>query len=442
MAFLFEQSDSEIYASHAGLAVVGPIINRHSGLKKRLKSIPLRHGIPHIDLVRTYLGLLCQGKNDFEAVEEVRNDLFFKQALGIGRMPSSARLRQRFDEQAAELTKAADDCIVPMLKNLRATVTALPSGHVALHADVFCLDNSKTRKEGVARTYHGYDGYAPIGAYLGEEGWSIGLELRPGDQHSQKDFLFFLDRILPRARALAGKRPLLITLDGAHDAAANREYLAREQIDYLIKWNPRKENPNDWQARAEAEQGFVEVRPGKRVALFDEVIEWSFGQQTCRSRRVVRLVERTEDRHGQPLLIPDLVLEGWWTSLDASSVDAEQLIRLYQRRGTSEQFHSEFKSDLDLVRLPSGKFETNALVLALAALAYNILRYIGQNTLIGPDAPIRKALHRRRLRTVMQEMIYRAARLVRHGRRYLLRFGHGDPRYGPLARCHAHVLAL
>ena len=69
---------------HAGLAVAGPIINRHSGLRKRLKSIPLRHGIPHIDLVRTYLGLLCQGKNDFEAVEEVRKDLFFQQALEIG----------------------------------------------------------------------------------------------------------------------------------------------------------------------------------------------------------------------------------------------------------------------------------------------------------------------------------------------------------------------
>lgn len=73
--------------------MVGPIINRHSGLKTRLKSISLRHGIPHIDLVRTYLGLLCQGKNDFEAVEGVRNDPFFKRTLSIGRMPSSARLR-------------------------------------------------------------------------------------------------------------------------------------------------------------------------------------------------------------------------------------------------------------------------------------------------------------------------------------------------------------
>ena len=55
----------------------------------------------------------------------------------------------------------------------------------------------------------------------------------------------------------------------------------------------------------------------------------SFGERSHRSRRVVQLVERTEDRRGQPLLIPDLVLEGWWTSLDAGSVDAEQVILLY-----------------------------------------------------------------------------------------------------------------
>ena len=89
----------------AGMAVAGPIINRHSGPEEAAQVHPLRHGIPHIDLVRTYLGLLCQGKNDFEAVEEVRKDLFFQQALEIGRVPSSARLRQRFDEQAEALAQ-------------------------------------------------------------------------------------------------------------------------------------------------------------------------------------------------------------------------------------------------------------------------------------------------------------------------------------------------
>ena len=40
-------------------------------------------------------------------------------------------------------------------------------------------------------------------------------------------------------------------------------------------------------------------------------------------------------------------------------------------------------------RLPSGKFETNALVLELTVIAYNILRMIGQGT-IGKRAPRQK----------------------------------------------------
>lgn len=37
---------------------------------------------------------------------------------------------------------------------------------------------------------------------------------------------------------------------------------------------------------------------------------------------------------------------------------------------------SEFKTDLDLERLPSSKFDTNYLVCQLAALAMSILRVI------------------------------------------------------------------
>ena len=44
---------------------------------------------------------------------------------------------------------------------------------------------------------------------------------------------------------------------------------------------------------------------------------------------------------------------------------------------------------MDLERLPSGKFATNALILELGMIAYNILRMIGQGT-IGGRAPRQK----------------------------------------------------
>ena len=233
-----------------------------------------------------------------------------------------------------------------------------------------------------------------------------------------------------------------MTLDGGHDAAENRERLAGEEgVDYLIKWNPRSESPQAWGERATREACWVERREGKREALFDELCHWRSGGHDYSARRVVRVVERTIDRHGQALLLPDLDLDGWWTTLEATAVPAAELIALYARRGTSEQFHSEFKTDLDLERLPSGKFKTNELVLALGGLAYNLLRYIGQDTLIGPDAPPRKAAKRRRLRTVLEEMIYKAVRMIRHGRKLRLRFAAGDPGYPAWARCYAQLAA-
>ena len=57
MRFQFEQSATEIYSGAGGLSVVGTMINRYSQLPTQLKSMPLRHGIPHEDIVRTYLGL-------------------------------------------------------------------------------------------------------------------------------------------------------------------------------------------------------------------------------------------------------------------------------------------------------------------------------------------------------------------------------------------------
>ena len=53
------------------------------------------------------------------------------------------------------------------------------------------------------------------------------------------------------------------------------------------------------------------------------------------------------------------------------------MIRFYEDHGTNEQFHSEFKTDMDMERLPSGKFATNSLIITLGMLAYNILYTIG-----------------------------------------------------------------
>ena len=126
------------------------------------------------------------------------------------------------------------------------------------------------------------------------------------------------------------------------------------------------------------------------------------------------------------LLVPEVTVEGWWTNLD---LPEKKIIALYKNHALSEQFHSEFKTDLDLERLPSGKFATNAAIMALGAFAYNILRFIGQLGLLGEKSPVRHPAKRRRLKTVIQELMYLAARIIRSGHRLRLRFSKHCPAY-------------
>lgn len=79
-------------------------------------------------------------------------------------VPSSPTLRQRIhalaDSGEPALT-ALDEANERLLRRAKSTFTPLSTGHLALDFDVFTLDNSGTAKEGVGRTYMGFDGYAP-----------------------------------------------------------------------------------------------------------------------------------------------------------------------------------------------------------------------------------------------------------------------------------------
>ena len=142
-------------------------------------------------------------------------------------------------------------------------------------------------------------------------------------------------------------------LDSGHDAMDNRFQIKEAGVDFIIKWNPRRQDLSEWVKEADVQAQWETHREGKRVAVYSETIEESLKDKTEAFRRVIRVIERTIDKHGQRLLIPDITLEGWWTTLDEDSIDNESIIQLYREHATSEQFHSEFKTDLDIERLPS-----------------------------------------------------------------------------------------
>ena len=433
MKFTIEYTDLDLTPS-GGLPLVGYLLDKCS-LKKRM-NVSRVPGVPnpaisHSDVVCSYMGLLCQGKNDFDHIENERDDIVFSYAMGIDQVPSSPTMRQRLDKAAG--TAGWEDILLQesarLIKAVKAPLTPIVLGtgekqrkYLPLDVDVSPFDNGKTKKEGVSRTYKGCDGYAPNLAYLGLEGYWINLDFRAGKTHCQNGTAAFLDDTLRYAQMISST-PVLVRLDSGNDSADNIKVLDKKQADFIIKRNPRKESLEKWLATAREIGTKTEPRPGKTV--YTGSISRQPAGMDKNIRIAFRVIERTILANGQVLLIPDIELESYWTSLPDKE---EDIIYLYHQHGTCEQFHSEIKTDLDLERLPSGKFATNNLIMHLGLMAYNILRILGQMTVQMPGklVPLKKKAQRRRLRTVIQNLITMAAIMIRHARQTKLRFRRKD----------------
>jgi hypothetical protein len=93
---------------------------------------------------------------------------------------------------------------------------------VPVDIDVSPFDNSGSSKQGVSCTYKLHDGYAPIFAYAGTEGYLLDCELRPGKPHCPCGTPEFIRRSVELLDQLGLSGEGLFRLDGGNDAAENQ----------------------------------------------------------------------------------------------------------------------------------------------------------------------------------------------------------------------------
>ena len=387
MKKIIVEFSNERLITPSGLSLVGGALGKSDLVKRanraRVDSKRSQPQIKNGDILLTYIGLLCQGKPSFEAVRELHADPeYYKAALGISyAIPSAETLRQRMDIIGRTLRDEILAANITMFNTIGAKPSSLPCGFVPVDIDVTPCDNSKTSKEGVSRTYKGFDGYAPIMAYIGDEGFLVNTELREGKQHSQKGTPDFLRETLRLAHQMTEQD---CCKDIRHPREGKTVYIGSSWKDVPY-------------TTVNGEQKTICLRIGYEI------------------------IERTIDKHGQYLFPADIEVNTWWTNLGQSD---DNVIRLYHEHGESEQYHSEIKTDMDVERFPSGKFDTNELVLELTVLAYNILRVIGQKSLKSSSAPkTKRKVKRRRIRTVISNLILIAGHVKEHARRLILSLG-------------------
>ena len=420
----------EIISNNTGLVLVNNIINltnfkQNINDKTHIK-VQSRE-ISNKDIFMTYIGILAQGKTEFERADEYRNNKYFKHTLEIEKSPSSSILRQRFnaigdiESNLNDMKKIIDQTNLEILQNKNVLLTPCHKNYVPLDIDVTPMDNSGSKKEGVSYTYKEFEGFAPIMAYIGTEGYLMKCELREGKANGQcaKTVPFFKNTI--ELAKQATQATILVRTDCGHDCCDNVLVFTEKQVEFLMKKkNTVADKPEFYFNKAQKEGRRKETREGKERYLYsyEKIYVCKREDKTTINipvRIVVDAIKRTSKVDGQVLLIPD---KRYVTSLQEPT--EEEIIDLYHSHATSEQFHSEIKTDMDIERLPSGKFSTNEIVLGLGGMVYNILRLIGQiNCKL--ETSKKRAVERKRIKTVIKDMIMLASKLVKHARKKVIK---------------------
>ena len=424
---------NERIVPNSGLYLVNKILSK-SNLVKMINKIKSgkrsQKYISNGDIIKICIGLLSLGKVDFDSINEFSDDPeYLKYALELecNELPSESTFRSRLDEIGIKFNKIILAGNIDMLKKNGIEPSALLCGCVPVDIDVTPMDNSKSNKEGVSRTYKGFDGYAPLVVYIGTEGFILNIQLRQGSQHCQKGTPEILAESIESAKKLTNKS-LLFRFDSGNDAVDNMALLHWNdpQLKFLIKRNPRGEDMDIFAEEMKAVcTNIREPREGKKVYIgttYRTLHDDKTGDFTV--RMVYEIIERTTDKNGQMFLMPQIEVNTYWTSLGVSD---EEVIELYHNHAICEQYHSELKTDMNVERLPSGKFDTNSLILMLAMIAFNINRIIGVEIMKGKDTPVRHStVQRRRVRTIIENILTIAGHLTEHARKFKLSLGRSN----------------
>ena len=416
-------------SSTAGMALVGKVFN---DIDLDLPHHPLISS-QEKQTIKTMAGLIAQGRSRYAEVDLFRNDSLFQQALGIDNVYAPETIRIYLDRLAKQSKDYVLSALEKVNQNLLQKVKMTPIKtelfrYLPVDIDVSPMDNSGTKKEGVGRTYKGHDGYAPIFSYIGSEGYMLNCELRPGTQHCQKGTPEYIERNLNMIKALAPSDPVLIRMDSGNDAFATVKVLMKSGHFFLVKRNLRGESRMRWLDIALSMGERKELRKGKVV--YTGVLSGAHPKAENDDElpyvdQVYQVTIRSIDKKGNNLLFPEVESNVYWTNLPE---DPQTVIDLYHDHASSEQFHSELKTDMDFERFPSGKKAVNAILLHIAMVSFNTLRYIGQKAMeYSSDLPYKHKGKRKRLRKVISDLIRISCKLVHHGNRWILRLWEQEP---------------
>jgi len=383
---------------------------------------------------------ILAGGERLEDIELRRQDESFLNGLGARRIPdptTAGDFTRRFRVQ--DIT-TLQECIN---RTRRRVWQQQPEGFLAeafIDVDGTIAGTGGECKGGMALSYKGIWGYAPLVVSLANTREVLYLTNRPGNAASHQDSVPWIDRAIDLVKPVAGRITLrgdtdfthtaqldrwdqagiffILGLD-AHPKAAQLAEALSEQSWRPLERLPKYELLTEPRPRPQRVKEQIVVQKGywNQKLVAEHVSDMTYQPHQCQQKyRLVILRKNLSVQKGERVLFDEVryffYLSNRW------DLSVEQIISLANGRCDQENVIEQLKNGVNAMRMPVNDLVSNWAYMVMAALAWNLKAWYG---LLVPDRERGLELVRMEFRRFLHAIILLPVQVIRAGRKIVYR---------------------
>ena len=439
----YELSDKSRATLYGGMGAVHLMVQRLGlveQIDQNLELLKVHLPYHESDHVLNIAYNVLVGGERLEDIELRRQDESFLDGLGAQRIPdptTAGDFTRRFGvEQITEL----QECIN---RTRQRVWKKQPEGFLAeafIDVDGTIAGTYGECKGGMALSYKGIWGYAPLVVSLANTKEVLYLVNRSGNAASHQDSVSWINRAVALVRPVAGRITLrgdtdfthTAQLDGwdqdgllfilgmdAHSKAvqlaeglSERSWRPLERLPkYEILTEPRR-GPERVKEQIVVQKGYLNQ---KLVA--EHVSDMTYQPHRCgRKYRLVILRKNLSVQKGEGVLFDEVRYFFYLTNRWDLSV--EQIVSVANGRCDQENVIEQLKNGVNAMRMPVDDLVSNGAYMVMAALAWNLKAWYG---LLVPDRERGLELVRMEFRRFLHAIILLPVQIIRAGRKIIYR---------------------
>src|ERR1017187_2264439 len=439
----YELSDKSRATLYGGMGAVHLMVQRLGlveQIDQNLELLKVHLPYHESDHVLNIAYNVLVGGQRLQDIELRRQDESFLDGLGAQRIPdptTAGDFTRRFRvEDITELQECFNRARQRVWKKQ-------PEGFLAeafIDVDGTIAGTYRECKGGMALSYKGIWGYAPLVVSLANTKEVLYLVNRSGNAASHQDSVSWINRAVALVRPVAGRITLrgdtdfthTAQLDGwdqdgllfilgmdAHPKAvqlaeglSERSWRPLERLPkYEILTEPRR-GPERVKEQIVVQKGYLNQ---KLVA--DHVSDMTYQPHRCgRNYRLVILRKNLSVQKGEGVLFDEIRYFFYLTNRWDLSV--EQIVSVANGRCDQENVIEQLKSGVNAMRMPVDDLVSNWAYMVMAALAWNLKAWYG---LLVPDRERGLELVRMEFRRFLHAIILLPVQIIRAGRKIIYR---------------------